>query len=114
MTTREFYSAVVSADFSAELTEKANELLSAMDARNEKRKSTESKEKKETAARKSAVLDFLTENSGKPFTRDEIAEALDITPGQVTAACKSLVADEAIVKAETKVGKARKVIYSKE
>ena len=50
MTTREFYTAIVNAEnLPAELTEKATELLSAMDKSNEKRRGTETKEKKEAA-----------------------------------------------------------------
>ena len=110
MTTREFYTAIVNAEnLSAELTEKAAELLSAMDKSNEKRRSTETKEKKEAAARREAVLAFLKEQT-EPVTRDTIAGVLDMSPAQATAACKAL--GELVAKSEIKVDKARKVAYS--
>ena len=112
MTTREFYSAVAQSDLSAEIVEKAQELIASMDAKNEKRKTTETKEKKEAAARREAVLSFFYSNTDKPMTRDEIAVALNITPGQVTAAVKPLIADQMIVKAEAKIGKSRKIVYT--
>lgn len=110
MTTREFYTAIVNAEnLSAELTEKAAELLSAMDKSNEKRRGTETKEKKEAAARREAVLAFLKEQT-EPVTRDTIAGVLDMTPAQAGAACKALGA--LVAKSEIKVDKARKVAYS--
>lgn len=126
MTTREFYAAIIdltstmeatdndmtfgpSNAHPAELTEKATELLSAMDKSNEKRRSTETKEKKEAAARREAVLAFLKEQT-EPVTRDTIAGVLDMTPAQAGAACKAL--GELVAKSEIKVDKARKVAYS--
>lgn len=111
MTNREFFSAVASANISDELTAKANELITALDARNDKRKSADSKEKQETANHRNAVLGFLIENEGT-FTRDVIAEATGLTEGQVTSACTALVKAELIDKVEVKVDKARKSAYS--
>ena len=112
MTTREFYVAIAEAQVSDELTTKAQELIAALDSKNEKRKTTETKEKKEAAARRQAVLDFFCDHQGTPFTRDQVAEALGITPGQVTAACKSIVADGTVVKSEAKIDKKSKVVYT--
>ena len=110
MTTREFYTAIVNAEnLPAELTEKAAELIAALDAKAEKRKTTETKEKKEAAARREAVLAFLKEQT-EPVTRDTIAGVLGITPAQAGAACKAL--GELVAKSEIKVDKARKVAYS--
>ena len=112
MTIREFYQAVIEANINDELTTKATELTTALDARNEKRKGTETKEKKEAAARRSAVLDFLCDNQGKQFTRDQIAEAVGLTPTQVTGACKPIVDGGTIKKNVVLIDKARKVVYS--
>ena len=112
MTTREFYTAVINGDFSPEVTAKAQELLSALDARNEKRKSSDSKEKREAAARRELVLNFLKQNEGA-FTRDEIAAAVGIEPTKVTGACNVLVKDGLVTKTEVKVDKARKTAYAR-
>ena len=124
MTIREFYLSVLDlADTDAatdpsmtyndqtvvDIANKASELLAALDAKNEKRKSTETKEKKEAAARAAAVLAFLKEQT-EPVTRDTIAGVLEMTPGQAQAACKAL--GTAVTKTEIKVNKARKVAYS--
>ena len=109
MTNREFYNEVINANINEDMTAKASELLATLDTRNEKRKSTESKEKKEAAARRDAVLAFLKEQT-EPVTRDTIAGVLDMTPAQASAACKSL--GNMVVKVEIKVDKARKVAYS--
>lgn len=109
MTTRDFYNYVATNAIDSDVVEKARELLSKLDAANEKRRSTETKEKKEAAARREAVLAFLKEQT-EPVTRDTIAGALDMTPAQAGAACKAL--GEAITKTEIKVDKARKVAYS--
>lgn len=110
MTSREFFTAVAGAEnLPAELTKKATELLAALDARNEKRKGADTKEKKEAATRREAVLAFLKEQT-EPVTRDTIAGVLNMTPAQATAACTALGA--AVVKTEIKVDKARKVAYS--
>lgn len=124
MTTREFYvnvldliDVIISDDPTGcvdtdAMAAKARELIAALDAKNEKRKTTETKEKKEAAARRQAVLDFLCDHQGEPFTRDQIAEALSMTPGQVTAACKPIVADGTVVKSEAKIDKKPKVVYT--
>lgn len=121
MTTREFYvnvldliDVVVSDDPTGcvdtdAMATKARELIAALDAKNEKRKNTETKEQKEAAARAAAVLAFLKEQT-EPVTRDTIAEVLGMSPAQASAACKAL--GEAVTKTEIKVDKARKVAYS--
>lgn len=112
MTTREFYQAVVDGNITDDVLSKAQELIVALDAKNAKRKTTPTKEQKEAAERRIAVCTFLCDHQGQPFTRDVIADALGISPAQVTAACKSLLADGSIDKSEIKVEKSRKVAYT--
>lgn len=111
MTTREFYLAVIEAGISDELTTKAHDLIAGMDSRNEKRKSEDSKEKKEVAARKEAVLTFLKSGTSA-LTRDQIAEATGLTPGQVTSACSAFVREGIVTKSETKIDKKVKTVYA--
>lgn len=111
MTNREFFVAVQNAAISDELTEKATELIAVLDARNDKRKSADSKEKQETAARRAAVLQFLDATEGF-FTRDQIAEAVGMTVGQVSSACTALIKEGKVQKSEAKIDKARKTVYS--
>mgnify|MGYP003294061789 CR=1 FL=1 len=112
MTTREFYVAVSTLEgIPSELTDKAFDLIDAMDKRNEKRKSADSKAKKETSSRRDAVLAFLSENEGV-HSRDEIASGCEITEGQATSACTALVKEGLVAKSTIKVDKAKKVVYS--
>lgn len=114
MTTREFYQAVVNANVSDEMTEKAVELLNAMDTRNEKRKSADTKEKKETRARLAMVVDFFKSAPKGEYTRDDVAASIEgeITLGQITSACSALVRDGVLVKSEVKIDKKTKTAYS--
>ena len=93
------------------MAEKAHELITSLDARNEKRKSTESKEKKETAERRDAVLEFLKTHEGA-WTRDQISFEIGMDPAKVTGACTILIKSGLVVKSEVKVEKSRKVAYS--
>ena len=111
MTNREFYLSIINNTISDETVNKASELLAALDARNEKRKSTESKEKKEAAERRNIVLAFLKENEGA-FTRDQIAFKVDMDPSKVSGACTALIKSGLVTKSEVKVEKSRKVAYS--
>lgn len=109
MTNREFYVAIAEAQVSDELTTKAQELIAALDSRNEKRKVTPTKDQKEAAARRDTVLQFLQSHPDEVYTRDAIAEAVNVTPGQVTAACKALA--DLLTKSEAKFPKGKKVVY---
>ena len=111
MTIREFYNEVINANVSEDMTNKATELLAALDARNEKRKGTESKEKKEAAERRNAVLEFLKTHEGA-FTRDQISFEIGMDPAKVTGACTALIKEGLVTKSEVKVEKSRKVAYS--
>ena len=111
MTIREFYQAVIEANINDELTTKATELTAALDARNEKRKGTETKEKKETAERRAAVLAFLQSHDGA-WTRDQISFEIDMDPAKVSGACKGLIDAGLVEKSEAKIENARKVAYS--
>lgn len=129
MTTREFYQEIINvlqvqqmegrnnaelysntADCNV-LMDKALAQIAALDARNERRKSTDSKEKKEAAARREQVLHFLTENEGA-FTREQIAEAVGFEPSKVTGACTALVKEGLVSKSKVKVDKTEKMAYS--
>lgn len=111
MTYREYFNNVLNANISDEMNEVSVEFLSKLDSRNEKRKGTETKEKKEAAARRDAVLNFLKEHEGA-FTRDQIAVELDMDAAKVSGACTALVKGGLVAKSEIKVDKARKMAYS--
>ena len=92
--------------------DKTTELLQALDAKNEKRKTTDTKEKKEAAARRQKVLDYLRSEPCNVFTREEIADAVNIKPTEVTGACNVLVKGGQVAKNSTKVEGTRKTVYT--
>lgn len=109
MTTREYFQAVLDAHISEELDTASTDFIKKLDDKNEKRKNTLTKEQKEAAARREAVKAFFHAKPGVAYTRDEVAAALDFTPGQVTAAIRNI---PDLVKSEVKVDKSRKVAYT--
>lgn len=116
MTTREFYNAVINANVSDEITEKATELVAQLDARNEKAKARPRKENAEVAERKAAVAEFIVTHEGE-FTADEIAEEIGKTvpmsPAAVASAMRVHVAAGTVTKGTRKIdSKHSKVTYT--
>jgi hypothetical protein len=62
MTAREFYMAVIEANISDEMTEKATELIEALDSKNAKRKETGTKQQKANTEIKEIILTALENN----------------------------------------------------
>ena len=110
MTNREFFQSVIDSAVSDEVRDHAQGLLAQLDMRNEKRKSADSKEKRESAIRRQTVLARLT---AELQTADELqAQCSTLTIGQVRSALSTLVRDNFAIKGEVKVGKARKMAYA--
>ena len=111
MTSREYFNAVLNAHISDELDTASTEFIKRLDAKNAKRQSTDSKAKREVRERAAAVLAFLRRNVGTQFTRDSIADAVGMTAGQASAACKSLMTNGFAKGEQTKVEGTRKMVY---
>lgn len=115
MTTRELYNAVINTldeygtDSAIDLAVEMRGLVSKLDARNEKRKSAESKEKRESASRRETVLNSLSET---PLFAETIADANGLSVGQVRSALSALVREGKASKMEVKGGKSRKMAYT--
>jgi DNA-binding response OmpR family regulator len=110
ITARQYFQNVLDAHLSEDMDKLSVKFIAGLDARNEKRKSADSKEKREVRARRDSVLQYLTEHKGESFTRDQIAEAIGISGAAVSSACKAL--GDAVCKAEVKIDKARRVVYT--
>ena len=111
MTSREFLVAVValaSENGKDDIADKANDLIVKLDKKNAKRSSADSKQKKESSARRTSVLACIT---AEKQTADDIAEQCGITIGQARAALSVLVKDGKVAKASVKVGKSAKMMY---
>lgn len=109
MSTRDFLVSVIDGRVDDDVQTKAKALLDGLDARNAKRKSADSKAKRETASRRTVVLATLSDDC--PLLADDIASATGLSVGQVRSALSALVRDGLADKAEIKVGKSRRVVY---
>lgn len=92
MTKREFYNAVASLEnASEEIRDFAKQEISALDARNEKRRNTLTKAQKENAELDEQVYQYFFGNGiTEPTAASEIAESFDVTPSKMSAVCGRL------------------------
>ena len=109
ITTREFLLSVINGDINPDVQNKAQSLLAGLDARNEKRKSADSKSKRESASRRESVLAALGET---PILAESIAETTGLSVGQVRAALAALVREGLADKGEVKVDKTKRMAYT--
>lgn len=112
MTTREFFTAVLKAHISDEMDAAAKTLIEKLDEKNAKRKSADTKQKREVAGRRAAVREFFAAHPGESFTRDDVAAALGITPAAVSNAASAMVANGYLVRGEVKVEKNKRTTYA--
>lgn len=101
MTNREFYTAIINNTITDEIVEFAKGEIAKLDARNDKRRNTLSKEQLANEETKKAILAYL--DGKKDALASEIAKALDLSTQKVSALCKQLVESGAIIVADVKV-----------
>ena len=111
MTNREFFKAIANNNITAEVIAKATEELSKLDARNEKRRNTETENDKANAEIAKDIIKFLSEN-GATLSAD-IAKALNLSSSKVNGVAKIMVDNGELVSAKVKVkGKGERTQYS--
>lgn len=108
MTNREFYNAIVTANLSEEITEKAQALLAQIDARNEKRTSTPSKKSIENAPLKDAIV-ALFNDEVKALTAAEVGVHLEITTQKASALLRQMVESGVLTSEDVRISKKGKV-----
>lgn len=108
MTNRELYTAIINANLSDEITEKAQALLDQLDARNEKRASTPSKKSLENEPIKAAIIGLYTEEV-KALTASEVGSHLEISTQKASALLRQMVEGGMLTAEEIKVPKKGKV-----
>lgn len=108
MTNRELYTAIVNANLSDEITEKAQSLLAQLDARNEKRASTPSKTALANEPIKAAIIGLYTEEV-KTLTASEVGTHLEISTQKASALLRQMVESGMLTVEEVKVPKKGKV-----
>jgi hypothetical protein len=101
MTNREFYTAITNNEtLTADLREFASGEIAKLDAKNDKRRNTQTKTQKENEELKLAILDIL--NEGAKVASD-IGSALGVTTQKASALCTLLVKDGKVAVADIKV-----------
>ena len=100
MTNREFYTAIINSDLADDLKTYAQGEIDKLDARNDKRKNTQTKTQKENEGIMTSILDHLTNGSA---VASDIATALGISTQKASALCKLLVNDGKLTVTDIKV-----------
>ena len=110
-TMREFLTAVINANVSDEITTFANKEIDKLDKKNDKKKSTMTKDQKVNAEIKTKILEFM--NAELTYTSPELAKAMqeiftemEISTNKISALMRQLTA-------ENKVNQIEKVKTSK-
>lgn len=108
MTNRELYTAIINANLSDEITEKAQSLLAQLDARNEKRASTPSKKSLANEPIKAAIIGLYTEEV-KALTAPEVGSRLEISTQKASSLLRQMVESGMLTAEEVKVPKKGKI-----
>ena len=102
MTEREFLTKVIAIEgISKELYDHATEGIAKLDARNDKRKNTQTKVQKENEGVMTSIIDHLAANG--PDVASSIGTALGISTQKASALCKLLVDGGKLTVADVKV-----------
>ena len=106
MTERDMLNAVVNGAITDEVIAKAKERLTALDTRNEKRKSTPSKSVLENAKVKETIVEFL---KGKDFTLGtDVAVGIGESKNKVSSLLSAMAKDNVVIATEVSVPKVGK------
>ena len=109
MTNREFYNAIINSEVSDELKAFASAEIDKLNARNDKRRNTLTKEQIANEGLKKDIVAFIGVGSK---TASEIASALEISTQKVSALAKQLVDNGTLAKHEVAVkGKGKVLAY---
>ena len=102
MTNREFYTAIIgNPNVADDLKTFAQGEIDKLDARNDKRKNTQTKAQKENEGVMTAIVDTITANGS--MVASEIGTALGISTQKASALCKLLVDGGKLTVADIKV-----------
>ena len=101
MTNREFYTAIIANENVAkDIKDFAQAEIDKLDARNDKRKNTQTKAQKENEGIMTAILDHLANGSA---VASDIGSALGISTQKASALCKLLVDNKKVTVEDIKV-----------
>ena len=101
MTNREFYNAIVKANLGEDITNHALAEIGKLDAKNTKRKETETKEQKENKVLMGTILANLS--AGTPTVASTLGAILGVSTQKASALCTLLVKEGKAVATDVKV-----------
>jgi hypothetical protein len=101
MTNREFYNAIVKANLGEDITNHALAEIGKLDAKNTKRKETETKEQKENKVLMGTILANLS--AGTPTVASTLGTILGVSTQKASALCTLLVKEGKVVATDVKV-----------
>jgi hypothetical protein len=101
MTNREFYNAIVKANLGEDITNHALAEIGKLDAKNTKRKETETKEQKENKVLMGTILANLS--AGTPTVASTLGTILGVSTQKASALCTLLVKEGKAVVTDVKV-----------
>lgn len=111
MTQREFFTKVIEANISEEMTKKAQELVAGLDKRNAQKSATMTKTQKENEVLKAEMLEKL--EKGKGYLAVEIAGVMGFSTSKASALAGQLVKSGKMTVADVKVkGKGMQKSYT--
>lgn len=111
MTQREFFTKVIEANISEEMTKKAQELVAGLDKRNAQKSATMTKTQKENEVLKAEMLEKL--EKGRGYLAAEIGVVMGFSTSKASALAKQLVDEGKATVTDVKVkGKGMQKSYT--
>lgn len=111
MTKREFYTNVVNANISEEMTAQAETYIKKLDSVNENRRNSLNPNQKANEEIMDTIVNTM--ESGVTYTAASIGEMVGISTAKASALCSKLVDRKRVVKGETKIkGKGKVCSYT--
>lgn len=101
MIKREFFNAIINGEITDEVIAMAKEEIEKLDARNEKRRNTMTKEQTANEGVKAQIVEFIGDK--KAVVASEIAQGVGVSTQKVSALCKQLVDEGKLTVADVKV-----------
>lgn len=101
MVKREFFNAIINGEITKEVIDMAKEEIEKLDARNEKRRTTMTKEQTANEGVKAQIVEFIGDKTA--VVASEIAQGVGVSTQKVSALCKQLVDEGKLTVADVKV-----------
>lgn len=109
MTNRDFYTAVINANVSAELTDFAKSAIEKLDRKNETRKTKGTPTQRANAELKVQIFDYMNENPNRVYTAKELADNFGVVTQKISPLMAQIAATGAIDVLDVKDSKKNKV-----